>query len=113
MLIQARATPTTTTTPTTPATSTTADLPSDRAVLRMGWVLILGAVLAILDSTIVNVGLNSAAAELHSSLGTMQWVATGYLLAMCTMIALTGCGWRAWWDCSGHAERRQTRPVFQ
>src|ERR671938_1660160 len=46
--------------------------------------------MSILDTTIVNVALESLSRELHSSLQTIQWVATGYLLALASVIPLTG-----------------------
>ncbi|WP_166462984.1 DHA2 family efflux MFS transporter permease subunit [Amycolatopsis acidicola] len=63
---------------------------TDRSLLRMAWVLICGAVLALLDTTIVNVGLPSVARDLDSPLSTVGWVATGYLLAVSTVIPLSG-----------------------
>jgi EmrB/QacA subfamily drug resistance transporter len=53
-------------------------------------VVIVGAVMSILDTTIVNVALETLARELHADLSTIQWVATGYLLALATVIPLTG-----------------------
>jgi EmrB/QacA subfamily drug resistance transporter len=53
-------------------------------------VVIAGAIMSILDTTIVNVALESLSRELHASLQTIQWVATGYLLALASVIPLTG-----------------------
>jgi EmrB/QacA subfamily drug resistance transporter len=53
-------------------------------------VVVVGAVMSILDTTIVNVALESLARDLHAPLSTIQWVATGYLLALATVIPLTG-----------------------
>ncbi|GAB7184894.1 MDR family MFS transporter [Kitasatospora sp. Ki12] len=57
---------------------------------KMGGVLALGPVLALLDSTIVNVGIDSVGRDLHSSIGAVQWVATGYLLAISLTMPLSG-----------------------
>jgi MFS family permease len=46
-------------------------------------------VCALLDTTIVNVAIDTLARDLHASLGTIQWVATGYMLALATVIPLT------------------------
>jgi EmrB/QacA subfamily drug resistance transporter len=46
--------------------------------------------MSILDTTIVNVALETLARDLKSPLSTIQWVATGYLLALATVIPLTG-----------------------
>ncbi|WP_368396908.1 MDR family MFS transporter [Streptomyces sclerotialus] len=67
--------------------------PADRLdpeLLRIGWVLILGAVLAQLDTTIVNVGVGSMAGGLGASLTAIQWVSTGYLLAVALVAPLSG-----------------------
>ena len=62
----------------------------DRDVLSVASVVVLGAIMSILDTTIVNVALDTLGRELHSSLSDIQWVATGYLLALSTVIPLTG-----------------------
>jgi EmrB/QacA subfamily drug resistance transporter len=46
--------------------------------------------MAILDATIVNVAIPTLAIELHASISTIQWVATGYLLAFASAIPVTG-----------------------
>jgi MFS family permease len=61
----------------------------DAAVWRIAAVLLLGPVLALLDSTIVSVGLDSVARELGSPLTTVQWISTGYLLAVALVMPLT------------------------
>src|SRR4051794_7812557 len=62
----------------------------DRALLRLASVVVLGTIMSILDTTIVNVAIETLARELDSSLSSIQWVATGYLLALATVIPLTG-----------------------
>src|SRR3954466_13955401 len=46
--------------------------------------------MAILDTTVVNVAINTLAREFHTTLPTIQWVATGYTLALAKKIPLTG-----------------------
>ncbi len=53
-------------------------------------VVVIGAIMSILDTTIVNVALETLSRDLHSPLATIQWVSTGYLLALATVIPLTG-----------------------
>ncbi len=53
-------------------------------------VVTLGAALSILDTTVVNVAVETLGRELGASLTTIQWVATAYLLALATTIPLTG-----------------------
>ena len=62
----------------------------DRGLLLVSGVVILGAIMSILDVTVVNVALNTLAAEFDAPLTTVQWVATGYTLALATVIPLTG-----------------------
>jgi EmrB/QacA subfamily drug resistance transporter len=59
-------------------------------IRRVAVVVIVGAIMSILDTTIVNVALESLSRDLHAPLSTIQWVATGYLLSLATVIPLTG-----------------------
>jgi MFS family permease len=43
-----------------------------------------------LDATVVNASVSGLAATLHSSLSAMQWVTSGYLLALALMLPLSG-----------------------
>src|SRR4051795_610143 len=62
----------------------------DRDLMMVAWVVVLGAIMSILDVTVVNVAINTLASEFHTSLTTIQWVSTGYTLALATVIPLTG-----------------------
>jgi len=62
----------------------------DPAVVRMALVLVLGAVAPLLDATIVNVALRTLGRAFSASVAEVQWVATGYLLALAIAIPLTG-----------------------
>src|SRR5271156_3826311 len=53
-------------------------------------VAVLGSFLSQIDATVVNVSLSSLAVELHSSLSAIQWVTSGYLLALALMLPLSG-----------------------
>jgi EmrB/QacA subfamily drug resistance transporter len=53
-------------------------------------VVILGMIMSILDTTIVNVALRTLGRDLHSSISQIQWVVTGYLLALAAVIPVTG-----------------------
>ena len=63
---------------------------SDPVLRRLSIVVILGAVMSILDTTIVNVALDTLAREFHTSISTIQWVTTGYLLALAIVIPMSG-----------------------
>jgi len=62
----------------------------DRHVLSIAAVVVSGAVMSILDTTIVNIALRTLAEDLDAPLDAVQWVATGYLLALALVIPLTG-----------------------
>ena len=62
----------------------------DPRVWRIVLVAVLGSFLSQLDATVVNVSLSSLAAELHTSLPVIQWVTSGYLLALALMLPLSG-----------------------
>jgi EmrB/QacA subfamily drug resistance transporter len=62
----------------------------DPALRRLAVVVILGAVMTILDTTIVNVAINTLGHDFKTSLSTIQWVLTGYMLALSMSIPLTG-----------------------
>src|SRR5947209_4693219 len=46
--------------------------------------------MSILDTTIVNVALATLGRDLHSPVSQIQWVVTGYLLALAAVIPVTG-----------------------
>jgi EmrB/QacA subfamily drug resistance transporter len=58
-------------------------------LLAVGSVVILGAIMSILDITVVNVAINKLSVEFQTSLETIQWVSTGYTLALATVIPLS------------------------
>ena len=62
----------------------------DPFVWRVAIVVVLGSIMSILDTTIVNVALRTLHDKLHSPLSDIQWVITGYLLSLATVIPLTG-----------------------
>jgi EmrB/QacA subfamily drug resistance transporter len=62
----------------------------DREILVLGAVVVVGMILAILDATIVNVAIPTLGKDLHTSVSTIQWVMTGYLLAFASAIPLSG-----------------------
>jgi EmrB/QacA subfamily drug resistance transporter len=58
--------------------------------MRVAVVVILGAIMSVLDTTIVNVALHDLSGDLHASLASIQWVITGYLLSLAAVIPVTG-----------------------
>jgi EmrB/QacA subfamily drug resistance transporter len=59
-------------------------------VWKIAGVVILGMIMSILDTTIVNVALRTLSHDLHSSISQIQWVVTGYLLSLAAVIPVTG-----------------------
>jgi EmrB/QacA subfamily drug resistance transporter len=59
-------------------------------VWKIAGVVILGMIMSILDTTIVNVALHTLRSDLHSSISQIQWVITGYLLSLAAVIPVTG-----------------------
>ena len=62
----------------------------DPAVWRVASVAAAGSFMAQLDATVVNVSLSSLARDLHASLSVIQWVTSGYLLALALVLPLSG-----------------------
>src|SRR5215216_5086919 len=62
----------------------------DRKLLAIASVVVLGAIMSILDTTVVNVAINTLARDFDTELSTIQWIVTGYTLALATVIPLTG-----------------------
>ncbi|MFZ0042998.1 MAG: DHA2 family efflux MFS transporter permease subunit [Solirubrobacteraceae bacterium] len=76
-----------------PVSPASPDAPSDaldRETLVVAGVVLLGAIMSILDTTVVNVAIDRLAIDFHSSLTTIQWVVTGYTLALAAVIPVTG-----------------------
>src|SRR5215472_4559336 len=57
---------------------------------RTSTVVVLGSIMSILDTTIVAVALPTLGRDFHVSVTTIQWVATGYLLALAIVTPVTG-----------------------
>ncbi|MBV9417220.1 MAG: DHA2 family efflux MFS transporter permease subunit [Solirubrobacterales bacterium] len=59
-------------------------------VWRVSLVVVIGSIMSILDTTIVNVALATLSRELRASISEIQWVVTGYMLALAAVIPVTG-----------------------
>ncbi len=60
------------------------------SIWKVACVATIGAFMAQIDATVVNVSLASLGRELHASLATIQWVTSGYLLALALTLPLNG-----------------------
>jgi EmrB/QacA subfamily drug resistance transporter len=59
-------------------------------ILALAAVVVLGSIMTILDATIVNVALPTLGQDFGTSISTIQWVPTIYLLAFASVIPLSG-----------------------
>lgn len=74
----------------------------DPALWKLAGVLLVGAMAALLDTTIVNVAVDHLSHALDAPVSTAQWVASAYLLSTASVIPVTGWavdrfGQRATW----------------
>jgi EmrB/QacA subfamily drug resistance transporter len=72
------------------------------ALVKLIAILLLGAIPALLDTTIVNVAIDTIGRDLHTTVSAIQWVITGYLLSFGMIIPFSGWalarfGGRATW----------------
>ncbi len=62
----------------------------DRGLLKIAGVVVLGAIMSILDTTVVSVALPKFQTVFDAQYSTVAWTLTGYTLALATVIPLTG-----------------------
>ncbi|MFC0007755.1 DHA2 family efflux MFS transporter permease subunit [Micromonospora siamensis] len=62
----------------------------DAAVLKIAGVVVLGAIMSILDVTVVSVALPTFQTEFDASYARVAWTMTAYTLALATVIPLSG-----------------------
>jgi EmrB/QacA subfamily drug resistance transporter len=62
----------------------------DPGILKVALILVFGAIASQLDSTMVNVAINTLASDLHSTVLAIQWVITGYVLTMGLAVPVSG-----------------------
>jgi EmrB/QacA subfamily drug resistance transporter len=74
----------------TPNASPAASATAARTLLPLAATLLVGAMAALLDTTIVAVALDELARDLAAPVTVIQWVTTAYVLAMTAVIPLVG-----------------------
>jgi len=62
----------------------------DSGTVVVAGVVTVGLLMVVLDTTIVNVALETLSRDLGVGLGTIQWVSTGYLLSLAAVIPVSG-----------------------
>lgn len=61
----------------------------DPLVLRVAVAMVVGALAPLLDSTMTNVAIDAIATSMRTTLSIVQWVTTGYMLAMGLAVPIT------------------------
>lgn len=62
----------------------------DGPLARLIGVMVLGGFMALLDATIVNVGIGTLARHFHAPLDTIAWTASAYMLTLAAAIPVSG-----------------------
>lgn len=62
----------------------------DPLMLKVSIILVFGSLAPLLDSTMVNVAIKTIAGEFNSTVSIIQWVITGYVLAMAIAVPVSG-----------------------
>src|SRR5262249_12977646 len=74
-----------------PAPTLTSEDRLSPELVKLALTVMLGAVMVSLDATMVNVALDTLARDFATSVATIQWISTAYLLALA--IAIPASGW--------------------
>src|SRR3954466_3633232 len=80
-------------------------------VWRVCLIVIVGSIMSILDTTIVNVALDRLGSELHTTIANIQWVVTGYLLSLAAVIPVSGWAARRFGTKEGYISSLVLFPV--
>lgn len=67
----------------------------NRSTIVIALILVLGAIAPMLDSTMTNVAVNTIMKDFGASVGSIQWVSTGYVLALGIVVPIAG--WAIEW----------------
>jgi EmrB/QacA subfamily drug resistance transporter len=73
-----------------PAQAAAGDDKLDSGVLKVAGVVVIGAIMSILDVTVVSVALPTFQAEFQATPATVAWTMTAYTLALAAVIPVTG-----------------------
>jgi EmrB/QacA subfamily drug resistance transporter len=63
-------------------------LASEALLRRVMVAVVFGGLMSMLDTTIVNIAIRTLSVRLHADLASVQWVVTGYLLALAAALPL-------------------------
>lgn len=62
----------------------------DLAFIKLAGILLVGVIMVVFDSTIVNVAIDVLARGLHTSVSNGQWTISGYVLALGMVVPIAG-----------------------
>lgn len=62
-----------------------------KETMNAAWAIAIGAIAPMLDSTMINIGIQQLNQTFHTNIDIVQWGITGYILALA--IAITFSGW--------------------
>ncbi len=62
----------------------------DPLLVKISLIMIFGSLAPLLDSTMVNIAIKTIAVDLNSTVSVIQWVTTGYVLAMAVVVPISG-----------------------
>lgn len=61
-----------------------------KEILMAAWAIALGAIAPMLDSTMVNIAIDKLNKDFSTTLDTIQWSITGYVLALAIAVPVSG-----------------------
>lgn len=61
-----------------------------KKITHAAWAIAMAAIAPMLDTTMVNIGVNQFGQDFHTSLEIIQWVITGYVLALAVAVPVSG-----------------------
>lgn len=61
-----------------------------KEILMAAWAIALGAIAPMLDSTMVNIAIDKLSKDFNTTLDTIQWSITGYVLALAIAVPVSG-----------------------
>ncbi|QQZ08434.1 MDR family MFS transporter [Heyndrickxia vini] len=61
-----------------------------KEILTAAWAIALGAIAPMLDSTMVNIAIDKLTKDFNTTLETIQWSITGYVLALAIAVPVSG-----------------------
>ncbi|MEN1966629.1 MDR family MFS transporter [Lentibacillus sp. N15] len=62
----------------------------DPAVLKIAWILLIGVLAPLFDTTIMNVAIDTLGHSLDAPVSMVQWVMTSYLIALGIVVPISG-----------------------